>query len=442
MEEIRVVIGHTAWNDIQLINNALTGTEIRIIELSSTGTMMADAARVHGADCVLFSPTIPDMTPQIVQELLLHEDKPIAAVGLIPAGTNYAAEYQRFGMKGFVTTPLDVSQARRLPDIIRHAVQVAREERASRTFTPITPQEAMQILDRGGWQQATIAVYSPKGGVGKTTVAVNLACALAHLGGQNTLLIDADLSRANAHCLLGLDIEEEPRNLFSLYERVIAMANRTGKLMVPYQTLQANVVTISPKLHFLPGVPKMHLAGSPEFLEDPDRTINIFDDLLKTARGYYTFRVIDTGLDFNHPVHWAVLNYADKVLIIVTPERTAIEAVKDILPALERAFGSLNRFFLILNGFSPEFGIDPKEVTRYLDGKCPILAKLPHSPNEVRLSINRGSPYVLEKTLTPLGEETVRLASIFYPPLEAVLRRKAKAPGNGLMKKVRNILAS
>jgi len=438
-EEIKVVIGHTAWNDLQLIARALEGTEIRILELTSTAGMLADAARSLGADAVLFSPTLPDMTPALIQELLLNEEKPIAAVGLIPAGTGYAGEYQRFGMKGFVTTPLDDLQAKRLPEIIRHAVQIAKEERASRTFAPITPQEAMQILDRGGWQQATIAVYSPKGGVGKTTLASNIAYALANIGQQPTLFIDADFTRANAHCLFGVDIEKEPKNIFSLYERVIAEANRTGKIVVRPQILQANVIVLSPKLHFLPGVPKMHLAGAPEFLEDPERTIKIFYELLLTARGFYTFRVIDTGLDFNNPVHWAVLNYADRVLIIVTPERTAIEAVKDILPALEKAFGSLNRFFLVLNGFDPEFGIEPKEVTKYLDGKCPILAKLPHSPNEVRLSINQGRPYVAQKHLTPLGEETVRLASIFYPPLGAVLRRKEKAPGDGLVKKVKGI---
>ena len=52
----------------------------------------------------------------------------------------------------------------------------------------------------------TIAVTSGKGGIGKTTVATNLALALAN-GGQRTLLLDADLGMANIDILLGIHPE-------------------------------------------------------------------------------------------------------------------------------------------------------------------------------------------------------------------------------------------
>ena len=118
---------------------------------------------------------VPGMTPALVQELLLNADRPIAAVGLIPAGTQYAAEYQRHGMKGFVTTPLDPVQVQNLPKLVIEAVRLAQAERQARSFTPVTAEDALAILDRGGWQQQTIAVFSPKGGVGKTTLSAREA---------------------------------------------------------------------------------------------------------------------------------------------------------------------------------------------------------------------------------------------------------------------------
>ena len=49
----------------------------------------------------------------------------------------------------------------------------------------------------------TVAVSSGKGGVGKTTIAVNVALTLAK-NGNKTLLLDADLGMANAHLVLGV----------------------------------------------------------------------------------------------------------------------------------------------------------------------------------------------------------------------------------------------
>ena len=50
----------------------------------------------------------------------------------------------------------------------------------------------------------TIAISSGKGGVGKTTIAVNLALSLSNQG-KRTLLLDADLGMANSHILFGVN---------------------------------------------------------------------------------------------------------------------------------------------------------------------------------------------------------------------------------------------
>ena len=297
-----------------------------------------------------------------------------------PAGTQYAAEYQRHGMKGFVTTPLDPVQVQNLPKLVIEAVRLAQAERQARSFTPVTAEDALAILDRGGWQQQTIAVFSPKGGVGKTTLAANLAAALGVIAQRPTLLIDADMSRANAHILYGLDIEAEPRNLFALYSRVVSDGARTKQYVVRAQTLQANVRKWRGKLDLLPGIPKPHMAGMDEFKGDDARTMEIFAEIVREARGFYDFRVIDVGPDFNLPLHWAALTEANTVLLVVTPEKTAILDIANILPALSKHFGSLQKFKLVLNQFDERFGLEPKQVVEFPErpgddpGQCAIRA--------------------------------------------------------------------
>jgi len=441
-DKIAIVVGHSAWNDLQLMGHEFERAGLQILASVSGAIDLVDQARSLGADCIVFTPTLPGMTPALVQELLLNEDRPIAAVGLIPAGTQYAAEYQRHGMKGFVTTPLDPVQVQNLPKLVIEAVRLAQDERQARSYTPVTAEDAMAILDRGGWQQQTIAVFSPKGGVGKTTLSANLAAALGVIAQRPTLLIDADMSRANAHLLFDMPIENEPKNLFALYSRVVSDGARTGRYVVRSQTLQANVRKWKGKLDLLPGIPKPHMAGMDEFKGDDARTMEIFGEVVREARGFYDFRVIDVGPDFNQPLHWAAIQEANTVLLVVTPEKTAILDIANILPALAKHFGSLQKFRLVLNQFDERFGLDAKQVVAFLNGQVTILGSVPYAPVEARQSINQGEPVVLQKTLIPMAEAIIKLGGKFYPPLEQLGRKRPVAKRPGLFQRTKETFAS
>ena len=71
----------------------------------------------------------------------------------------------------------------------------------------------------------SIAITSGKGGVGKTTVAVNLSIALKKIS-SNIFLLDTDLGMANSHVLLGINPE------VSLSE-VISGRKRISEVIVP-----------------------------------------------------------------------------------------------------------------------------------------------------------------------------------------------------------------
>lgn len=122
-------------------------------------------------------------------------------------------------------------------------------------------------------------------------------------------------------------------------------------------------------------------------------------------------------------LHWGALQNADTVLLVVTPERTALQDVANILPALKKKFGTLERFKVVINGYDERFGISLKDMARFLEG-VPIVATLPWDPDRARQAINTNQPIVLERPLSELGIGIVKLGAQFYPPLRALLEKR------------------
>ncbi len=113
-----------------------------------------------------------------------------------------------------------------------------------------------------GWQKSVTAIYSPKGGDGKTFVAVNVAYLLGVVGHRKTLLVDAD-PKANVHVALHVP---EDRNLFGLLMSILdrpASGAGGGPDEVSARTLSAFVSHFGdPKksnLDVLVGLPRLEL---------------------------------------------------------------------------------------------------------------------------------------------------------------------------------------
>ena len=145
----------------------------------------------------------------------------------------------------------------------------------------------------------TLAVTSGKGGVGKSNIVANLAIALARRG-RKVLVVDADLSLANIHVLLGL----QPR--FNL-AHVITGEKRLGEIVLqgPYGV---SVIPASSGIAELAMVREKDLESLMEQFAEfiPEMDIVLID----TAAG-----LSDSVLSFVHS--------AGEVLIVTTPEPTA-----------------------------------------------------------------------------------------------------------------------
>ncbi len=362
--------------DMEVIGQAVNGRQ---------GIEMALSLKPH---IVLMDINMPDMDGITATSKLsaLSQFSQVIIIS-VQAEPHYMRQAMAAGARDFQPKPFTVDE---LVSCIRRVYQVALP-----TYKQIEAMERSKVLEQAAevkqakidasvFSPPIIVVYGPKGGVGTSTIAVNLAVALQQLHGE-TVLMDANLQFGDVSVHLNTRPNRAISNLIHDGEADIEL--------LPDLLMSHNSGL---KLLLAPPTPELADEISPE----------IVTEALGRLQKMFKIVIADTNRNLNDKT-LAAIEKADYILVVTSPELPAIKNAKAFMELAERLELNLDHIQVVINRSTLPGGVRVEQIQKAL--KLEHAYQIPYDPR-IYTATGKGVTVIQQDASAPSAKAIISIA--------------------------------
>ena len=364
-------------------------SDIAVVGAAASGREALEMATRLSPDVVLMDINMPDMDGITATEQL-GAAAPAAAVVMmsVQGEADYLRRSMLAGAREFLVKPFSSDE---LTASIRQVSSREREKQSRMAIATTSAAGSAPSSGRtgeAGEPGLVVAVFSPKGGVGRTTVAVNLAVAAAIELGKKVVIMDGSFQFGDVGVLLNLNPksksiadlipELEAGELDSIDTFLINHTAGIRVLLAPPSPETAEMITAA-------GVKKV----------------------LERLRADHDLVVVDCTSYFNDTT-LAILDAADVILTMLSLEITSVKNMRLFLEVAEQLGYESGKVRLVLNRADSALGIRVADVEHSIGRK--IDETIVSDGRSVVYALNRGVPFFLSNREAQVSQDILRLA--------------------------------
>jgi pilus assembly protein CpaE len=383
-------------------------TDVDVAGTARSGKEGIQLSQELDPDVVLMDINMPDIDGISATEIIRQRSPHIQVVILSVQGDpNYMRRAMLAGARDFLTKP---PMGDELISAIRRAGEMAHAERSK------GQQQRLGVSVGGGAPMSAgnsaalskgkiITVYSPKGGTGCTTIAVNLAIALNNED-TRTVLVDANLQFGD----VAVFVNEQGKNT------ILDLAPRVDELEV--ELVEEILIK-----HEASGLRILAGPQRPEMAEKVGA--EQFAKVLQFLQKMFSYVVVDTSPILTDVI-LSTIDISDVVVLVTTQEIPAIKNSRLFLDLLQTMGINKDRVVFIMNRYDKRISITPERISENL--KHEVSTTIPLDEKIVITAVNRGVPFMLDNKSQPVGKGILSLAGAVRSRLTTLDEAESEIP--------------